>query len=117
MTVNEYAWLVPRYQDLPTKVRAALNPYIAGARILEVSTGRAHSLIETSFSYLRDEALHQVVYDKTTRKVCGVRMAQSKALNRFRHRRPSGTTTKRPPRERLRSRLITTNPLPIRSKP
>ena len=71
MTVHEYERLVPRDEDLPEKVSVALDPNVAGTRILEVTTGRAHGVTETSVSYLRDEALHQVVYDETTGKVLG----------------------------------------------
>ncbi len=71
MTIHEYEHLVEHYEELPDETRSALDPFLSGARIFEISTGRAHGVVETKINYLRDDKLHEIVYDETTRKILG----------------------------------------------
>lgn len=71
MTMHDYEKIISDYADLPDAVRAVFDPFVAGAQILEITSGRAHGVVETGVSYLRDGTVNEIIYDETTRKILG----------------------------------------------
>jgi len=71
MSDHDYERIVPDFNHLNAAAKDALAGYVEGAQILEIVTARAHGVIETGITYLRDARVHDVVYDETTGKILG----------------------------------------------
>ncbi len=71
MTTHDYEKIIASYADLPDDVRAVFDPFVSGAEVLEITSGRAHGVVETGVAYLRGGKAHEIIYDETTRKILG----------------------------------------------
>lgn len=69
--VADEVLVVQKFSDLPVEVQVPVARFLVGGKIVEIEEAKAHKVVEVKISYLRENRLHELVWDATNQKMLG----------------------------------------------